>query len=71
MASLELGARLERESARRAEGITDPMAEHRRKLILHHLSEFICKVKNGNRCPSYVHQLETRIKRIIDGVGAE
>ena len=66
-ASLELGVRLERESARRAEGIIDPINEHQRRPIAEHVVDFIERVKAGNRDPRYVAQLQRRIERIIEG----
>ena len=70
-ASLRKGERLERESGRRAEGITDPMDEHQRRPIGGHLADFIAKVRAGERDGLYVMQLENRIQRIIDGTEAK
>jgi hypothetical protein len=70
-ASVELGRRLERQAARRAEGMTDPMDEHRRRSLDDHLNDFIAQVKAGERCPRYVLQLENRLRRIVSGIDAE
>jgi integrase len=69
-ASLELGRRLEREASRRAEGCADPMDEHRKRSIREHLADFIDKAKAGNRAGRYVLQLENRITRVVEGIGA-
>ena len=70
-ASLEMGERLERKSARRAEGLTDPMDEHMRRKIGDHLADYIAKVRAGNRDARYVSQLESRVRRIIKGTGVK
>jgi len=69
--SVELGRRLEREAARRTEGLTDPMDAHRRRPIDQHLTDFIAKVNAGQRDARYAQQLENRIRRIIDGTKIE
>lgn len=70
-ASREMARRLERQSARRAEGLIDPLDEQRRRPIGEHVTDFIAKVTAGNRAPGYVTQLRGRIDRIIGGVGAK
>ncbi|MEM6260203.1 MAG: tyrosine-type recombinase/integrase [Planctomycetota bacterium] len=70
-ATLELGRRLERESARRAEGVDDPMDDQRKRLIHDHLADFIEQVKAGNRTEAYVNQLESRITRVIQGTAVK
>ncbi len=69
-ASEELGRRLEREAARRAEGCEDPLSRHKQRPITEHLNDYIAKVRAGNREDRYVMQLENRTKRIIDGINA-
>jgi integrase len=68
--SLREGERLELESAKRAAGEIDPLAEHRKRPIREHLTDFIAKVTAGNRNSRYVLQVENRIVRIIEGTEA-
>jgi integrase len=63
------GERLELESAKRAAGEIDPLAEHRKRPIREHLTDFIAKVTAGNRNSRYILQVENRIVRIIEGTG--
>src|SRR5262249_18369307 len=65
--SLELGRQLEMNSARRAKGFTDPVAEQRQRPITEHLVDFIKHRKAGNRDSIYLSQLEARIERMIEG----
>ncbi len=66
-ASAELGERLEKESAMKAEGLIDPLDEHRRRPVAELLAEFISTLKSTGRSSRYVLQVENRIQRIIDG----
>ncbi len=70
-ASMEMGERLERGAALRAEGLVDPMDEHRRTDINVHLAEFVAGLTAEGRSPRYVLQVENRIRRIIEGTGAK
>jgi integrase len=70
-AALSLGQRLEREAADRAEGISNPFDEQRKRAIGEHLADFISKTRSAGRDDAYVNQLETRIKRVIYGTGAK
>ena len=70
-ASMELGRRLEREAANRAEGLVDPYWEQRRRAINEHLQEYIDGLTGANRSPRYVLQQQNRIQRVIDRVGAK
>lgn len=69
--SLDKGRRLESESACRKEGRSDPVEEHRLRPIREHLAEFITKIRARNRDECYLSQVENRITRIIEGVGAK
>ncbi len=70
-ASLELGRNLERESARKAEGLTDPLDAQRRRPVSEHMDEFIAKLKTAGRDARYRLQVENRINRVINGIGAK
>lgn len=70
-ATLELGRRLERESARRAEGVDDPIDDQRKRAIEEHLSDYIEQVRAANRSDAYIKQLEAKITRVVSGIGAK
>jgi len=70
-ATLALGDRLEQESARRSEGLIDPMREENKKAVAEHLAEFIARLEHAQRSPRYVLQVENRIRRIIEGAEIE
>ena len=70
-ASLALGERLEQEAAFRAEGLTNPTEEHRRRPIREHLDDFMTGLENGERNSRYTLQVRSRIMRIIEGTDAE
>jgi len=65
-ASLALGERLEQESARRSEGLIDPLDKQRKRPISEHLEEFITRLKTGERNGRYVFQVRSRILRVIE-----
>jgi len=65
-ASLALGERLELESARRAEGLIDPLEKQRKRPIREHLDDFIARLKTGERNERYILQVRNRILRVIE-----
>ena len=71
LATVALGERLERRSARRAEGLIDPMQEEIRRPVTEHLDEFIATLRHAERSPRYILQMENRIRRIIDETNVE
>ncbi len=69
-ASLSMGERLEKESARRAEGIADPFDEHRRRPIGDHVADYVDRLRAGNRHPRTIQQVRNRITRVAEGTGS-
>ena len=65
-ATVAFAERLERRSARRAEGLIDPVEEENRRPVTEHLEEFIATLRHAERSPRYILQMENRIRRIID-----
>ncbi len=69
-ASLLLAQRLERESARRAEGLTSAVDERAARPIAEHIEAFVAKVRAGQRHERYVQQVEARLKLVVARTGA-
>jgi len=69
-ASVQFAVRLEKESARRAEGLIDAFDEAMRTPVAVVVGEFIASVKALGRSARYLQQLEARIKAVIAGTGA-
>ncbi len=69
-ASIAYGDRLEREAARRREGLIEEFDDHARIPIDQHLNDFISSRPTNATSPSYLDQFSTRIKRIVAGTGA-
>jgi integrase len=69
--SLEMGRRLEQESADRHEGITNNVREQSLRPIEEHLAGYMTFVKAGNRDSDYCKQLEGRIRRVLEATGAK
>ena len=70
-ASLALAQRLERQTAREAEGLYDPVLEQAKRPIAEHLSSFLESELDPCRAPRYTQQVRARLQRVIDGIGAE
>ncbi len=69
--SLKKGQRLEAESAKKAEGLIDPQADHRKTAIAKHLDEYISKIEAGRRSARYVGQVRNRIERVLSATGVK
>lgn len=67
-ASVELGRKLAKQAAMAMVGQADPYEEHLRTDIRKHLKQFIEGLRAANRAPRYVHQVEHRIKVVLDGL---
>ena len=68
--SRALGERLERESVARREGFTSLTREESIAPIDDQLQQFLTHCRSKRRTPSYVAQLERRIRRVLDAIGA-
>lgn len=68
-ASVALGQRLEREAARRREGLTSEFDDHAKVPIEKHLDDYMTAKPKGSLSPLYVQQFRTRIDRVIKGTG--
>jgi integrase len=64
-ATLELARRLEKESARRAQGVDDPVDTQRVRPIEQHLEDFIASIKARGREQRYIQQVGRRIERVL------
>ncbi|MCL2639495.1 MAG: tyrosine-type recombinase/integrase [Phycisphaerales bacterium] len=69
-ASIALGDRLEKEAARRREGLIDQFDEHMKTPILTHLADFMVSRQGRATSHLYIYQVQTRIERIIAGIKA-
>jgi integrase len=68
-ATRQLAARLERDSARRQEGIIDASAEHRKRPLAEHLEDFRKGLAAGGVSQKQVELTAGRARRVIDGCG--
>ncbi len=66
-ASVAYGERLERDAARRREGIVDQYDDHGKMPIGRHLDDFIATRPTYATSDLYVSQVRNRIQRIING----
>ncbi|MFP4052598.1 MAG: tyrosine-type recombinase/integrase [Phycisphaerae bacterium] len=64
-ATLELARRLEKESARRKEGLDDPVDGERLRGIQEHVDDYIHSIEIRGRAPRYVQQVRQRIERVL------
>ena len=69
--SLSKGVRLEKESGDRREGLTNNVREESLRPVAEHLEGYLTHVRAKNRDENYVAQLERRIRRVLDAVGAK
>ena len=69
-ASVAYGERLERDAARRREGIVDQYDDHGKMPIGRHLDDFIATRPTYATSDLYVSQVRNRIQRIINGTKA-
>ncbi len=69
-ASLAKGDRLERESARRAEGLINVVDEQARRPIGEHLAEYLGTLRARGRESRYVQQVEQKIEFLAPRTGA-
>lgn len=69
-ASLALGERLERDAARRREGLVDRYDDHLKTSIDRHLADFLASRPAQATCGRHNQQLRNRITRIITGIKA-
>lgn len=70
-ASQKQGERLEAESAQLAEGVITTYDQHRLRPIDEHIQDFIDHLKARGRATMYVQQVEQRLRRIVEGIGAK
>ncbi|MCX5658364.1 MAG: tyrosine-type recombinase/integrase [Planctomycetota bacterium] len=70
-ASQKQGERLEAESAQLAEGVITTFDQHRLRPIDEHIRDFIDHLKARGRATMYVQQVEQRVRRIVEGIGAK
>lgn len=70
-ASEEKAIKLERESARRAEGIIDPVDEQSRRPIDEHVGDYIIKLKGEMCVPRHVLQIERRLTHLFAAMRIE
>ncbi len=69
-ASLELGRRLERESALKAEGLISPVDAQRSRPIGEHVTDFIEKLRHAGRNPRYITERHAMLLRVLVGTKA-
>jgi integrase len=75
-ATKQLAARLEKQAARRQEGMTDPFEEHSKRALAEHLADYerelLTRPRRGRKPPpaQYVGRKVGRIRRVLDGAGA-
>src|SRR5262249_44485435 len=66
-ATEQLAARLERESAREAEGLGDPARHHRRRPLADHLDEYAAALSAKGDTPEHVRRTLAKVRAIFDG----
>jgi integrase len=68
-ATKQLAARLERDAARRQEGMIAPHAEHCRRPLAEHLTDWEAALLAEGATPKHVRQTVACARRVIDGCG--
>ena len=66
-ATKQLAARLERDAARRQEGMIDPCVEQQRRPLIEHLAEWESSLLAGGASAKHVRQTTACARRILDG----
>jgi hypothetical protein len=68
-ATEQLAARLERESARKAEGLTDPAREHRARPLSEHLAHYAGHLEAKGDTAGHVRDTTGRVRAFLEGCG--
>jgi integrase len=66
-ATEQLAARLERQAARKEEGLCDPFEEHSKRPLREHLDDFGKELANRGNVPRYVETVVSRLRSLLDG----
>ena len=68
-ATQQLAARLEREAAREAEGLTDPTKPHRLRPLFDHLSDYGAVLEAKGDTVEHVRGTLAQVRALLDGCG--
>ena len=68
-ATEQLAARLEKHVAHGNEGLLDPFAEHKKRPLLDHLTDYLADLEAKGRDDLYRANLRSRIKRVLEANG--